>query len=173
MDHAGSQPRKSYSPLREKKSNSPSRVADALKDSHLVGSNYTASYGRPLPSHTPPRNVPATYQPLVNDRKVSGSPLRQKSPPRVPLHASNQATLHYSVVTQAQAQQAQVTNNSEFIDESYARMKKSCERIAAVLGITRNTSTSPNIDNLQRSQLDTIHNMSPMKAATKHQITSG
>ena len=161
MDHAGSQPRKSYSPLREKRSNSPSRVADALKDSHLVGPNYTPSYGQPLPSHTPPRNVPTTYQPLVNDRKVSGSPLRQKSPPRVPLHASsNQATAHYSAATQAQAQ---VTNNSEFIDESYARMKKSCERIAAVLGITRNPSTSPNIENLQRSQLDTIHNKSPMK----------
>ena len=45
-------------------------------------------------------------------------------------------------------------------------MKKSCERIAAVLGIQnqRNPSTSPNVDNLQRSSaVDAIHNKSPIK----------
>ena len=167
MDHAGYQPTKSYSPLRDKRSNSPGRVAEALKDSHLAASKYTPSYGQPQPSHTPPRTVPTTYQPLVNDRKVSGSPLRQKSsPPRVPLHASNP-------LSAANYAAAQPTNNSEFIDESYARMKKSCERIAAVLGITRNPSTSPNVENLQRSQLDTIHNKSPMKPTTTQLITSG
>ena len=71
--------------------------------------------------HASPKNATTEYV------RKSNSPLRNKSPVRME-------------PTYSQAEIDQMTRlpqvrDSGFMDESYVRMKKSCERIAAVLGI--------------------------------------
>ena len=70
---SGSMDHRSRSPKRGP-SNSPGRVANALKDSHGVGmgGNVSAYLNRS------PLNLAASR--TVNNRGASGSPLRQKSP---------------------------------------------------------------------------------------------
>ncbi len=113
---------KSRSPVR--RSNSPSRVAAALQNSQGVG-------GAPSYLNRSPLN-------FSNKRGVSGSPLRQKSPAaRYDDPPSNNATLPQASF------RSRGHPNPPILDENIVRMKKSCERIAAVLGLPRDCSNEP------------------------------
>ena len=76
-----------------------------------------------------------------NPRGVSGSPLRRKSPQRVENVAADHAPASY------RGRAA----NPPVMDESFLKMKKSCERIAAVLGIrdsqSKNAAEAPSFGN--------------------------
>ena len=125
--------KKSRSPIRNDRgpSNSPSRVAAALQNSQGVGH---MSYLNRSPLN------------IANGRRSSGSPLRQKSPATRPEETVNMSS--------AVPSNNDIGRRSGTFDENLVRMKKSCERIAAVLGI-RNGEMPKNGTQARHSPLRT------------------